>query len=121
MRELLERDEVESGGIRNGQRPQQHRIDKPECGGTGANRESERQNCGSRRDSVFQDLPSAEYHIRPQRIQPGAHLDIPTLFAQPKMRAEYSVYVLRTASVFDPFAYMRLQLLIEFTVEAIAR
>ncbi len=60
----------ESIGMRNRQRPQQHRVDHPKRCGRRANCDAEREDGGEADGGVLPELTPAEGHVKDERVEP---------------------------------------------------
>ena len=110
---------VQALRVRDRQGPPEQGVDEAECGGAGADAESQRQDGRGGGHLAFHDLAQAEDRIGTERIEPHDELEVAALFAMPQQRAEGSTGFVRIAAPGDGFGDMRLELFVDLAVQAV--
>ena len=102
------------------QRPQQQRVNEPECRGAGADRQSQRQNRRSGSHLPLHKLPPAEDGVGAKRLEPRDDSDVAAGFALAQRGAESAPRFGRFAALLDGFVDVQLQLFVEFAAHTVS-
>jgi hypothetical protein len=106
--------------IRDRQRLEQQRVDQPEGRCAGSDRQPKRQNCRSRSDLSFHELPPAENGIGAERIEPWGNQQVAARFAVLQRGAKSSAGCCGVVAVLDRFIDVRRELFVEIANQTIA-
>ena len=118
--DALANSDVQTIGVSDGQRPQQHRIDEAEGRGAGADGESEREDGRGGSDLIFLELAPAENGVGAEGIEPGEDAEVVGVVELAQRGAERLAGFGGVTAMLDSFLDVGLEFVVDFAVQAVA-
>src|ERR1022692_4772784 len=118
--EALAKETVQPIGLGHRQRPEQHRVYKPECRCAGSDRQRQRQDRRGGGHLPLHKLAPADDGVRAKRIEPRDEPDVAALFALPQRGAKSSPGFSPVATPLNGFFDVRREFFVDLAGQGIA-